>query len=88
VVYEPILTFIRACGETSVAYAISLRGRVLVEHATLGILPPVLDVHGVIANELQLTETVVAVVRPRRRIDDKVLTGLGVHQLLGTFVRR
>ncbi len=86
-VYNPILTPIRACGEAGVPHAVSLRRWVLVENATLSILAPVLNVHWVIANQLELTKTVVAVVGSRCGVDDKVLTGLGVDELLRGFIR-
>jgi hypothetical protein len=68
------------------ANAISLFHRILVEHAAFVVLPPVLWVHGVIAYQFQLTETVVAVVTASGRVDNKFLACLGICELLRAFV--
>jgi len=86
VIHDPALLPIRTRREARVANAICLVGRVLVEDAALVILAPVLHVHGVIADELELPEAVVAVVGAGGGVDDEVLAGLRVDQLFGTFI--
>ena len=85
-IHDPIFLPIRTRCEASVAYAVGLLRRILVKYAALGVLPPVLDVHRVRADKFKLTEAVVAVVGASSRIDDEVLAGFRVDELLGTFV--
>jgi hypothetical protein len=69
------------------ANAISLFHGVLVEHAAFVVLLPVLWVHGVLAYQFQLPETVVAVVTASGGVDDEFLACFRVRELLWTFVR-
>ena len=85
-IHNPILPAIRTRREAGMTDAIRLRRRVLVKHAALRVLAPVLHVHRVVADELEQAEAVVAVVGPGSRVDDEGLAGLRVCQLLGAFV--
>lgn len=67
-------------------HAVRFLGRILVKHAPLGVLSPVLDIHGIRANELELAEAVVAIVRPSGGVNDEVLAGLRVNELFWSFV--
>ena len=69
------------------AYAVSMLESVLIEDAVLVVLPPILVVHGIVAYELQLSETVVPVIRSRSTVDDELLPGLEISQLLRAFIR-
>ena len=85
-VHDPILAPVGARRETRVPHAVRLRRRILIEHAPLGILAPVLHVHGVVADEFELAEAVVAVIGAGGAVDDKGLVGFGVGELFGAFV--
>jgi hypothetical protein len=83
---NPILRIVGRGGEASVANAVGRGRRVLVEDR-IRVLAPVTGVHWVIANQLELRKTVVAVVRTSGAVNDKGLVGLGVGKLLWTLVR-
>lgn len=85
-IHHPILLAIGTGRETRMADAIRLIAGVLIEDAALGVLAPVLDVHGVVAHELELAQAVVAIVRPGCRVNDEILAGVRVRELFGAFV--
>lgn len=85
-VHDPVFASIRTGSEASVAHAVSLFRRVLVEDAAFVVLLPVARVHGVLADEFELTEAVVAVVAASGGVDDEFLACFGVCELLGAFV--
>lgn len=74
---NPVLGAIRRSRERSMANAICLFTRILVENR-VRVLAPVARVHRVVANELELTETVVAVIRAGGAVDEEGLVGDGV----------
>lgn len=84
---DPVFAAVRASGEASVAHAVSLFRRVLVEDAALVVLLPVSWVHWVLTNEFELAEAVVAIVATSGGVDDEFLACLGVRKLLRAFVR-
>lgn len=86
VVHDPVLAAVRAGREARVADAVRLLLRVLVEDAAVVVLLPVLRVHRVRADELELAEAVVPVVAAGGAVDDEFLAGVRVGELLGAFV--
>lgn len=66
--------------------AVSALECVLVKDAAFVVFLPVLVIHRVVADELELSEAVVAVVGPCGRVDDELLACLWVRELLGSFV--
>lgn len=87
VVNDPVLAAVWTGGETRVANAVCLFLGVLVEYATLVVFLPVLRVHWVWTDQLKLTEAVIPVVTSSGRVNDELLPGLWVGQLLWAFVR-
>jgi hypothetical protein len=86
VIYNPILLEIWTLDEAGMANTISLFVWVLIEHAPIILLLPIVRVHGVLAYEFQLAETVVAVVRATAAVDDELLVSLWVGELLRSLV--
>lgn len=86
VIHDPALAPVRAGREAGVADADGLGQLVLVEDAAV-VLGPVLGVHGVLTDELELAEAVVRVVGARGRVDDEGLARRRVRELLGPFIR-
>ena len=68
------------------ANPVSMFESVLIEDAIIVVLPPILIVHGIFTYELQLPETVVPVIRSRSTVDDKLLPGFKISQLLRAFI--
>lgn len=85
-VHDPVFRTIRTGGEARMTNTISFLGGVLVEDAAFVVLLPVAWVHGIGADELELSETVVPVVAAGGGVDDEFLAGLGVGELLRAFV--
>lgn len=83
---DPVFLAIRASREGGVTDAVSFFRWILIKYAALSILSPVLDIHRVRADEFELTKAVITVVGAGSRVNDKVLAGLGVDELLRTFV--
>ena len=61
-VHNPELAIIRTCGKTCVANAIRLLLWIHVEDTTFGMLLPRRRIHGVRANQLQLTQAIILVI--------------------------
>ena len=85
-IHDPILAAIRTRRETRMPDPIRLLQRILIKHAPLRILAPVLHVHRVVAHEFELSKAVVAVVAARGGVDDEILPRLRVRELFGAFV--
>lgn len=83
---NPVLLPIRALREARMPHTVRVLQRVLVEDAAVVVLAPVLHVHGILADELQLAEAVVAVIGTRGGVDDELLARVRVRELLGPFV--
>ena len=84
---DPILPSIGTGGKTRMTHSIRLLQRVLIENRSLDRFAPVIDVHGVLAYELELAETVVAVVGAGGRVDYVgSVWVVRVGELLGGFV--
>lgn len=83
---NPVVLPIRTRREAGVPDSIRLIRRVLVKHAAGVVLAPILHVHRVVAHELELTKTVVAVVGVAGGVDNEGLAGAGVGELLGAFI--
>jgi hypothetical protein len=61
---------------------------ILVEDTTIIILFPPFGVHGIIAHQLELAETVITVVGAGGAVDDELLTCGWVDELFWAFVGR
>lgn len=82
---NPVLRAIRALCKTGVPHAYSRGKLVLVKDATV-VLNPVLCVHGVFSDQLELAETVICIVGAGGGVDDEVLAGGRVDELFWGFV--
>ena len=69
------------------AHAICVLECILVEHTLFIVLSPVLHIHWVIANKLELAKTIVAAVGAYSGVDDENLT-IRTSKLFWTFVGR
>lgn len=85
-IHDPILAPIRTLCEARMSDSIRLLQRVLVKHTPLVVFTPVLRVHGVLADEFELAETVVPVIGSSRAVDEEVLPRFGIDELFGSFV--
>lgn len=85
VIDDPVLRAVGAFCEAGVPDADGRGELVLVEDAAV-VLDPVLDIHRVLADQLELAEAVVCVVGACGRVDDEVLARGGVDELLWGFV--
>lgn len=66
--------------------AIRLLECILVEDTTLVVLPPVLWVHRIFTDQLELSEAIVPVVGASCTVDDEVLSRVRVDELFWSFV--
>lgn len=86
-IHDPILPAIWRRCETGMAHTIHLLFRVLLKHAAGSIFGPRGGVHGIPAtDQFEAAETVVAVIAARGRVDDELLVGGRVGELLRAFV--
>lgn len=85
-IHDPILHPIRTLRKTRMSNSVRLVPRVLVKDTPLIILPPVLHVHGIITDKLELTEAIITAVGPRGGVDYECLAGSGVCELFRSLV--
>ena len=85
-IHNPVLCAIWTSREARVADAVGRVEVVLVEDASFVVFTPVLHVHWVVANELELAETVVTIVAASGGVDYEGLVRCWIGELLGPFV--
>lgn len=87
VIHDPPLRPVRALHETGVADAVDACFRARLEHAVGRVLGPRVGRERVRTGQFEEAETVVDVVGSAAGVDDELLRGGGIGQLLGRFVR-
>lgn len=85
---DPALLAIRTGREASMTDSVRSGLDVLSKDAVVIVLFPGTRVHGIVSHQFELTETVVAIIRPGSTVNEKVLTCRGVDELLWPFVAR
>lgn len=85
-IHHPVLASIGTPHKTCMTDTVRHLQCILVKDAAFVVLSPVLVIHWVRADELEEAEAVVAVVGARGGVDDEVLAGGRVDELLGSFV--
>ena len=87
-IHNPILATIWTSREARVTNTIRGLKRILIEDAARRLLGPILRVHRVRPYKLQLAEAVIPIIRTRRAVNDEILVGFRIRELLRPLIRR
>ena len=86
-IHNPIFRPIGTFHKTRMTNTVRFLERILVEDTTIVNFAPVLRVHRVITSEFELAETIIAIIGPGSAVDDELLLGFWIGELLRGFIR-